>query len=255
LKDRKTVVIRGEYNIVAPMMSIILNDIWRKRKDFKDGEITEEYPPVITLLDEAHLYAPRNIDSKAPLRNTLIDISREGRKYGMFLVCATQRISELHNTVLSQMSTKIILKTSQESDKLTIQKECGLTEFENNKLHLLDSGNGYIVSPILKTKTAIAFQSRCNYSKPKITINAFDELDKLEKSKTKDKLEDYLLLQLPLKSTELPKILNNFKKFSGEKTPRTVKEARDILDSLVLKGTIKNENSTYLSLSDNLSFI
>jgi hypothetical protein len=224
---------------------IILNDLWRKRKDYKDGTIEEEYPPVLTILDEAHIYAPKDINIKAPLRKTLIDISREGRKYGMFLICATQRISELNNTVLSQMSTKIILKTSQEADKLIIQKECGLSDVENNKLHLLDSGNGYIVSPILKNKTAIAFQARCNYSKPKITINAFDELKTLETSKRMDKLEVYLIEHLPLRMAEFPKVLNDFKKLNNEKTPRTIKEAKDILQILINEGKVKYENSVY----------
>ena len=237
LKNRKVVVIRGDYNIVTPMMSIILNDLWRKRKDFVDGEIEEEYPPIISILDEAHMYAPKDMNAKAPLKNTLIDISREGRKYGMFLICATQRISELHSTIISQMSTKIILKTSQESDKAIIQKECGLNESENNRLHMLDSGHGYIVSPILKSKTALAFKSRCNYSKPKITVNVFDELKTLKIADTKENFEEFIEDKFPFKVVEMQAILKEYKDFGGQN--KTFKDLQNLIESKMKEGSVE----------------
>lgn len=243
LKDRKVVIIRGEYNLVAPMMSIILNALWIKRKNFKDGIIEEEYPPLITILDEAHIYAPKDYNIKAPLRNCLISISREGRKYGMFLICATQRISELNVTILSQMSTRIILKTAQKSDKEIIQKECGLSDAENSNLQYLDSGHGYIISPMLKTKSAIAFKSRCNYSKPKSTINVFDELETLKKANTKMNLKEYILLQMPLKKGAYMPIISGYKAYSGEVID--MKKIKLALDELEKEGSIQLINNEY----------
>lgn len=243
LKDKKTIVIRGEHNIVAPMMGLIINDLWKKRKDYKDNLIEEEYPPLILSLDESHMYAPKDNNIKAPLKQSLIDISREGRKYGMFLICATQRISELNNTVLSQMSTKIILKTSQESDKQIIQKECGLNEIENNSLHLLDSGHGYIISPILKTKGAIAFKSRSNYTKPKSTENVFDELKNLKQSNTLDNLETFLISILPIKISSLSKISGDYEKLTGQH--KNISEIQKVLIDLEKKGIVhKNSLAT-----------
>lgn len=237
LKDKKTIVIRGELNTVAPMMGLIINDLWRKRKDFVDLKVGETYPPFIISLDESHMYAPKDNNIKAPLKQSLIDISREGRKYGIFLICATQRISELNSTVLSQMSTKIILKTCQESDKQTIQRECGLSDIENGTLHLLDSGHGYIISPILKTKGAIAFKSRSNYTKPKSMINVFDELLDMKKSNTNDNFKNFILNKLPIKTTDLISISNQYKDLTGEY--KDISEIRNLLKNLKDKEIIQ----------------
>ena len=246
LKNKKTVIIRGEYNMVAPMMGHILSSLWRKRKDYKDHVSTEEYPPLIMILDESHLYAPRDSkDIKAPMKQPLRDISREGRKYGMFLICATQRVSELDNTVISQMSTKIILKTSQESDRQIIKKECGLSEFENSRLHLLDSGCGYIVSPVLKSKTALAFKARSNYTAPKSTINVFDELKSMKASDSKDIFKEYLLTQMPIKKAMLPKISSAYSAYSG--VNKDLKQIAEELDLMVKNNEISVRGVGYMA--------
>lgn len=256
LKNKKTIIIRGEYDIVAPMMGHIINSLWRKRKEFKDSLSKEEYPPMVVVLDESHIFAPKfSNDNKTPLKKPLQDISREGRKYGMFLVCATQRISELDSTILSQMSTKIVLKTAQEADKQIVQKECGLSEAENNRLHLLDSGHGYIISPILKTKSAIAFKSRSNYTKPKTTVNVFDELEIMKVSDSEDTFRDYLLKQIPLKMVDFNKISSNYAAFSG--TIKSVNDIKKELSKLVSEGILKEEGALcskeYVLVKGNLS--
>lgn len=240
LKNKKTVIVRGEYDIVAPMMGLIISSLWKKRKEYKDTLMGEAYPPMIVVLDEAHIYAPKEFrETKVPLKQPLRDISREGRKYGMFLVCATQRISELDNTILSQMSTKIVLKTSQESDKMIIQKECGLSEVENNRLHLLDSGHGYIVSPVIKSKTALAFKARSNYTKPKTTINVFDELKDMKAADSTETLREYLLNQMPFKFFDIPKISSNYAIYSG--TSKDINEIKKVLQNLKNEGLIETK--------------
>lgn len=237
LKNKKTVIIRGEYEMVAPMMGHIISDLWRKRKDFKDGLSSEEIPPMVIALDESHIYAPKfATERKTPLKKPLSDISREGRKYGLFLICATQRISELDSTILSQMSTKIILKTTQEEDKKIIVNTCGLSDYENNLLHLLDSGHGYLISPISKTKTAIAFRARGNYTKPKTTQNVFDELKSIKAADTKENLREYLLNHLPLKQLDFPTIATNYASLSG--TLKNQKDIKNELKNLVAEGIV-----------------
>lgn len=244
LKNKKTIIIRGEYDIVAPMMGHIINALWRKRKEYKDTSSGEEFPPMIVVLDESHIFAPKySGENKTPLKKPLQDISREGRKYGMFLVCATQRISELDPTILSQMSTKIILKTAQEADKQIVQKECGLSEAENNRLHLLDSGHGYIISPILKTKSAIAFKSRSNYTKPKTTVNVFDELKSMKVSDSKESFKDYLLKQVPLKASDFNRISSNYASFSG--VVKSVNDIKKELKILVDEGILEEQGAMY----------
>jgi DNA helicase HerA-like ATPase len=62
--------------------------------------------------DEAHRYIPR--DGTPGFEQTRLSIGRiakEGRKYGVSLCLVTQRPSELSETILSQCSTVIALRT------------------------------------------------------------------------------------------------------------------------------------------------
>ena len=52
----------------------------------------------------------------APTRQALARIAKEGRKYGISLALITQRPSELDATILSQCSTAIVLRLSNECD-------------------------------------------------------------------------------------------------------------------------------------------
>ena len=52
----------------------------------------------------------------APTRQALARIAKEGRKYGISLALITQRPSELDATILSQCSTAIVLRLSNERD-------------------------------------------------------------------------------------------------------------------------------------------
>ncbi len=237
IKNKNVVIVRGEYDMVAPIMAYIIGALWKKRKDFKDGISPEEFPPMVTIIDEAHIYCPKfSNENKTPLKKPLSDIAREGRKYGMFLIIATQRVSELDTTILSQMSTKVILRITQESDKKIIETECGLSEAELNRLHLLETGTGYIVSPILKTKSAMSIKFRSNYTKPKTVINVFDELKTLKAADTKDTFRDFLISALPFKSADFNTLSSNYSSISG--TLKSTKEIKAELKKLVDEGII-----------------
>lgn len=81
---------------------------------------------VLVLCEEAHRYLP--LDEKLgfqPTRQALGRIAKEGRKYGCYLGCITQRPGELDQTILSQCSTVFAMRLSNESDKRIIGTAIG----------------------------------------------------------------------------------------------------------------------------------
>ncbi len=74
--------------------------------------------PMLLVCEEAHRYAPATDRGQfLPTRQALARIAKEGRKYGISLALITQRPSELDSTILSQCSTVIALRLSNERDQ------------------------------------------------------------------------------------------------------------------------------------------
>ena len=63
------------------------------------------------IIEEAHRYVQKDSDLELLGYNIFERISKEGRKYGMFLALITQRPSELSDTCVSQCANFIILRT------------------------------------------------------------------------------------------------------------------------------------------------
>ena len=71
--------------------------------------------PLLIVLDEAHLFVPREKDS--PAHRTVSMIAKEGRKYGTGLMLVTQRPSEISRSALSQCGSIVALRTTNSADK------------------------------------------------------------------------------------------------------------------------------------------
>ena len=64
------------------------------------------------IIEEAHRYVLKNDTDKSLLGYNIFErITKEGRKYGMFLALITQRPSELSDTCISQCANFVILRT------------------------------------------------------------------------------------------------------------------------------------------------
>ena len=63
------------------------------------------------VIEEAHRYVQHDLDIELLGYNIFERISKEGRKYGVFLALITQRPSELSDTCVSQCANFIILRT------------------------------------------------------------------------------------------------------------------------------------------------
>ena len=68
------------------------------------------------IIEEAHRYVQNDKDIEILGYNIFERITKEGRKYGIFLGLITQRPSELSDTAISQCSNFIILRTLHPKD-------------------------------------------------------------------------------------------------------------------------------------------
>ena len=87
----------------------VLDDLWAKR---------ESRRPLLIVIDEAHnLCSP---DTTSPLqvavRERIIQIAAEGRKFGLWLLLSTQRPSRVHASVISQCDNLALMKMTSPVD-------------------------------------------------------------------------------------------------------------------------------------------
>jgi uncharacterized protein len=87
----------------------VLDDLWAKR---------EQRRPLLIVIDEAHnLCAP---DQNSPLhvavRQRIIQIAAEGRKFGLWLLLSTQRPSRVHASIISQCDNIALMKMTSPLD-------------------------------------------------------------------------------------------------------------------------------------------
>ena len=96
----------------------VLDDLWLRRNERR---------PVLLVIDEAHnLCSP---DLAGPLltavRERIIQIAAEGRKYGLWLLLSTQRPSKIHPGIISQCDNLALMKMSSQGDLDELAKVFG----------------------------------------------------------------------------------------------------------------------------------
>jgi hypothetical protein len=79
--------------------------------------------PILLVYEEAHKYAPNSELSKYRASKTSIErIAKEGRKYGVTLLLASQRPSEISETIFSQCSNFIAMRLTNPVDQGYVKK-------------------------------------------------------------------------------------------------------------------------------------
>ena len=71
-------------------------------------EITDFNTPVFVIIEEAHVFIPKNEDAKA--KYWAAKIAREGRKFGLGLCIVSQRPRDIEANVLSQMGSLAVME-------------------------------------------------------------------------------------------------------------------------------------------------
>lgn len=103
-------------NVTALIGRLILEFLQRLGEH--GGEQARGSLPVILVLEEAqnYIYERRSGDEESIARVVFERIAREGRKFGLSLVVASQRPSELSRTVLAQCSSFIVHRLQNPED-------------------------------------------------------------------------------------------------------------------------------------------
>lgn len=87
----------------------VLDDLWARR---------EQRRPLLIVIDEAHNLA--SPDHHGPLhvavRERLIQIAAEGRKFGLWLLLSTQRPSRIHPSIISQCDNLALMRMTSPVD-------------------------------------------------------------------------------------------------------------------------------------------
>jgi uncharacterized protein len=80
--------------------------------------------PTLIVIDEAHNICPAapEDDLQAIVTERCVQIAGEGRKYGLYLLAATQRPAKLHPNVLSQCENLILMRMGSRADLAHVQE-------------------------------------------------------------------------------------------------------------------------------------
>jgi hypothetical protein len=112
--------------------------------------------PTLVVLDEAHMFAPQT--GQCESLGAVTDLATRGRKRGLSLVAATQRLAKLHKDVAAELLNKLIGRTGLDVDVKRAADELGMTARDAlEQLRNLDPGQFYAFGPalhrtVIKTK-------------------------------------------------------------------------------------------------------
>jgi hypothetical protein len=97
---------REEQAVVA---TATLNALWRRRADRR---------PILIVIDEAHNVCPGAPEDSvtAIAAETAVRIAAEGRKFGLYLLVATQRPQKVQENVITQCDNLILMRMNSSAD-------------------------------------------------------------------------------------------------------------------------------------------
>lgn len=138
-----------EFSLIADLYELKKHE----RMDFVRNFLTamlevpkELYHPVVIILDEAHYFAPEKIESAAA--EAVVDVGARGRKRGICLGLATQRISKINKDVAAECLNKFIGRTSLDIDRKRAGDELGFVgQKDSLTLRNLKPGQFYSFGP------------------------------------------------------------------------------------------------------------
>lgn len=83
--------------------------------------------PLLLFLDEAHNFLGKNIGSDETVAklDSFELIAKEGRKFGLNIILATQRPRDITEGVLSQIGTLIVHRLTNDRDREVVERACG----------------------------------------------------------------------------------------------------------------------------------
>ncbi|MBT7902285.1 ATP-binding protein [Candidatus Woesearchaeota archaeon] len=118
-------------------------------KDLFEARKRESIPPFFAVIEEAHLFCPEKVFSEARSTKILRTIASEGRKFGLGLCVVSQRPARVDKSVLSQLSTQIILKSTNPNDLKAISQSVeGITAESQDEIKNLSIGTALVTGVV-----------------------------------------------------------------------------------------------------------
>lgn len=111
----------------ANAREILVNAIGRKLLSFARHANINYENPLLVFIDESHQFLNKRIGDESAKYDLVAfgDIAKEGRKYGLNVVIATQRPRDIPEDVLSQIGTLIVHRLTNEKDQDIVKKAVG----------------------------------------------------------------------------------------------------------------------------------
>lgn len=242
LRSGKLISLKGSTRLLEVYSSYILKKFYYKRRAYMDAKLLgtndEDYfPPFIIITDEAHNFAPKAFESAS--KPILKEVAQEGRKYGVFLILATQRITLLDDTITAQLNTKFILRTVRESDISTIKEETDISSDDAKRLPYLTTGDAFISEASFGRTIFTRF--RFADTKAIDKVNPFLEL----KGETEDRMLavfEEIKDILPISDFNLTREAARLEKTVGT---MSAEEFKDILERLAQDGYINKRTNPF----------
>lgn len=245
LQNGRLVVIQGPIWLLGVFATYVLGHVYRLRRDYRDAQLRREaaeyFPPFFVVTDEAHNFAPKGFDS--PAKSIVREIAQEGRKYGAFLILATQRPTLLDETVTAQLNTKFVFRTVRGTDIATIREETDLQPEESRRLPYLRSGDTFVSSAIFGRTLSVRIRAAKTTSPH--TENPFDEL-KLNRQRREDEFFELIKDKLPISDAQVLMILQSLQtRLREEFAIDSVEQLLEELEKLAAQGRLEKQDSPF----------
>jgi uncharacterized protein len=149
-------------NIVVSLISRILFDYGFLYKKSKNGTDT----PILLVYEEAHKYVPKSDLVKYRSSKTAIErIAKEGRKYGITLMFATQRPSDISENIFSQCNNFICMRLTNIEDQNYVKRLLpdNISSIVNN-IPSLKQGEAFIIGDCINMPLLVKIE-KCEKDK------------------------------------------------------------------------------------------
>ncbi|ABM81025.1 ATP-binding protein [Hyperthermus butylicus] len=134
--------------------SHLLRKVLWERKLHKLGVKSRLPYPILIVVEEAHILAPKDEDTLS--KYWLARIAREGRKFGVGLMLVSQRPKTLDPDILSQANNLIVLRIVEPSDQRYIQAASeSLTDDLVEQLPALNTGEAIVIGPLIRVPALV----------------------------------------------------------------------------------------------------
>lgn len=111
-------------SITVSLIARILFDFGYNYKRYASAKKGQQHDvPILLVLEEAHKYVPRSELARFKAsKNSIERIAKEGRKYGVTLLLASQRPSEISETIFSQCSNFVAMRLTNPDDQNYVRR-------------------------------------------------------------------------------------------------------------------------------------